>query len=62
MDMVIMGGNVLTMDSRDSRAEAVALEGGKIKIIGATAEVSKLIGPDTRVVHDAYGIVRCNLV
>ncbi|MCH8108872.1 MAG: amidohydrolase [Chloroflexi bacterium] len=51
MDMVIMGGNVLTMDSRDSRAEAVALEGGKIKTIGANAEVSKLIGPDTKVVH-----------
>ena len=51
MDTVIMGGNVLTMDSRNSRAEALAIEGGKIMAVGSNAEVSKLIGEDTKVVH-----------
>ena len=28
MDLVLMGGNVLTMDARNNRAEALAVEGG----------------------------------
>ena len=51
MDLVLLGGNVLTMDGRDSRAEAVAVNGSKLEAVGSNAEVSKLIGPDTEVVH-----------
>ena len=51
MDLVIMGGNVLTMDPHNSRAEAVGVDGGAIAAVGANAELSKLIGPDTKVVH-----------
>ena len=51
MDLVIMGANVLTMDSRDSRAEAVAIRDGKLRAVGANAEIAKLVGEDTRVVH-----------
>ena len=51
MDLVLMGGNVLTMDVRNSRAEALAVEGGKIAAVGANAEVSKLVGENTKVVH-----------
>ena len=50
MDLVLIGGKVLTMDGRDRRAEALAVDRGKIAAVGAVAEVSKLIGPDTRVV------------
>ena len=51
MDLVITGANVLTMDSRDRRAEALAVNGGKIAAVGTQAEVSKLAGPDTEVVY-----------
>ena len=50
MDLVLMGGKVLTMDVRDRRAEALAVDRGKIAAVGAVAEVSKLIGPETRIV------------
>jgi predicted amidohydrolase YtcJ len=51
MDLVLMGGNVLTMDSRNSRAEAVAVQAGKLAAVGANAEMTHYIGPDTTVVH-----------
>ncbi len=51
MDTVILGGNVLTMDSRGRRAEAVAVEGDKIRAVATNAEVSNLVGPETQVVH-----------
>ena len=51
MDLVLMGGSLLTMDTRNSRAEALAVEGGKISAVGTNVEVSKLVGENTRVVH-----------
>jgi len=51
MDLVLMGGNVLTIDRHDSRAEAVGVKGGKITAVGTNAEVSKLAGPDTQIVR-----------
>ena len=51
MDLVLLGGNVLTMDGRNSRAEAVAVRGNKLEAVGSNAEVSKLISPDTNVVQ-----------
>ena len=51
MDLVLLGGTVLTMDASSGRAEALAVEGGKIAAVGPSAEVSKLVGPETRVVH-----------
>lgn len=51
MALVLMGGNVLTMDARNSRAEALAVEGGKIAAFGTNAEVSELVGENTKVVH-----------
>jgi predicted amidohydrolase YtcJ len=51
MDLVLMGGNVLTMNRRQPRAEAVAVQGDKIAAVGANAEIAPYIGPDTTVVH-----------
>ena len=51
MDLVMLGGRVLTMDSTASRAEAVAVRDGKLAAVGASAEVAKMAGPDTRVVQ-----------
>lgn len=51
MDLVLMGGNVLTMDALNRWAEAVAVQGGHIAAVGASAEIAKYIGPETTVVH-----------
>ena len=53
MDLVFLGGIVLTMDGLDRRAEAVAVEGSKIRAVGPSAALVKMIGPETRVVHMA---------
>ena len=41
MDLVILGANVLTMNSGNDRAEAVAVENGKISAVATNAEISK---------------------
>jgi predicted amidohydrolase YtcJ len=51
MDLVLMGGSVLTMNPHQPRAEAVAVEEGKIAAVGANAEIAPDIGPETTVVH-----------
>jgi len=51
MDLVLLGGNVLAMDNRNTRAEAVAVDNGRITAIGASAEIAKRIGAETTVVH-----------
>jgi predicted amidohydrolase YtcJ len=49
-DLVLQGGKVVTVDSAMPEAEAVAVRGDRIVAVGATADVSDLIGPDTRVI------------
>jgi predicted amidohydrolase YtcJ len=53
-DTVVLNGYVYTVDAQSSVAQAVAVKGGKIALVGSNAAVSKLIGPKTRVV-DAKG-------
>ncbi|GIX47797.1 MAG: hypothetical protein KatS3mg131_2008 [Candidatus Tectimicrobiota bacterium] len=50
MDLVLTGGTVLTMDRHHPRAEAVAVQGGRIAAVGLAAEIANLIGPTTTVV------------
>src|SRR5262245_64827011 len=51
MDLVLLGGNVLAMDTRNTRAEAIAVDKGRIVAIGANAEIATCVGPETTVVH-----------
>jgi predicted amidohydrolase YtcJ len=53
-DLVVINGKVLTVDARNSRAEAVAIRGGRITAVGTNTEVRRLSGPQTRVI-DAGG-------
>ena len=53
MDLIILGANMLTMDRQDRRAEALAVDGGKIAAVGTTEEIEKMAGPDTEVLHAA---------
>jgi len=54
-DLVIRNANVITVDSHFSQAEAVAVAGDKILLVGDDREISRLVGPNTRVI-DAKGM------
>lgn len=49
-DLVFNNGGVYTVDSANAWAEAVAVRDGRITVLGSNDDVSRLIGPDTRVV------------
>ena len=49
-DLVLVGGRILTMDSRSSVAEALAVRDGKILAVGSDAAVRPIAGPQTRVI------------
>lgn len=53
-DLVVVRGNVLTLNQNSPRAEAVAVREGKIVAVGTTAEIQKSVGKTTRIV-DAQG-------
>ena len=49
-DFVLLNGKVVTVDPKESIAEAVAVKFGKILAVGTTEEVKRFIGADTKVV------------
>jgi predicted amidohydrolase YtcJ len=53
-DIIVHGATVYTANPSQPRAEAVAIRGGRIALVGATADALRLRGPATRVI-DATG-------
>jgi predicted amidohydrolase YtcJ len=53
-DTILINGTILTLDAKDSVAEAVAIGGGKIIETGTKASVSRHAGSATRVI-DLHG-------
>ena len=53
-DMILAHGKIITVNSADSIAEAVAIRDGKIMQVGSDLEVLKLAGASTRVI-DLHG-------
>ena len=49
-DVVLINGSVLTVDARDSVAQAVAIAGGKIVAVGTTDRIKALVGTATEVI------------
>ena len=49
-ELVLVNGKVLTMDSRSTVTEAVAVRDGKILAVGNNATIKPLAGPQTRVI------------
>ena len=49
-DTILVNGHVLTVDARFSTAQAVAIAGGKVTVVGTTADIRKLAGPATTVI------------
>lgn len=56
-DLILVGGSVITIDPRDSVAEAVAIEGGRITAVGAAGDVRSMARPGTRVIDLRGGAV-----
>ncbi|HTW67833.1 MAG TPA: amidohydrolase [Bryobacteraceae bacterium] len=54
-DLILIHGTILTVDAKDSIAEAVAIAKGKIIAVGTTAEIERHTGPATRVI-DLHGL------
>lgn len=61
-DVVLLNGTVLTVDARDSIAEALAITGGRISAVGTTAQVKAAIGPATQVIDLAGRTVTPGLI
>jgi adenine deaminase len=49
-DLVLTNGIVITVDPRDSVAEAVAVRGGKIVFVGTSARAKAYVGEKTQVI------------
>lgn len=56
-DLVLRGGKVVTIDDRLPEAEAIAVRGERIALVGTAAEISQHIGPQTRVIELAGRMV-----
>ncbi|HEV2303931.1 MAG TPA: amidohydrolase [Candidatus Acidoferrales bacterium] len=53
-DLALTNGDVYTVDSANSRAQAIAIRDGKIAAVGTNDEIRAWIGPKTRVI-DLHG-------
>jgi predicted amidohydrolase YtcJ len=49
-DLVLKNGTVYTMDQGRPKAQAVAIIGNQIAVVGTDADVEPYIGPETRVI------------
>jgi predicted amidohydrolase YtcJ len=61
-DLILRHGTVLTVDAKDSVAEAVAIRGGKVVAVGTDASVGPWIGAKTKVIDLAGRTVTPGLI
>jgi predicted amidohydrolase YtcJ len=54
VDLIVVNAKVLTVDAKNTQAEAVAIRGNTFAAVGTTAAIRKMAGPETRVI-DAGG-------
>jgi predicted amidohydrolase YtcJ len=54
-DLILINGKILTVDAKDSIAQAVAIAKSKIVAVGTTPEIQRMAGPATRVI-DLHGL------
>jgi imidazolonepropionase-like amidohydrolase len=50
VDLALVNGTVVTVDGRNTVAQAIAVGGGKIVAVGTTAEIKARVGAQTRVI------------
>ena len=61
-DLILTNASVITMDSMDSVAEAVAVTGNRITSVGSSADLAKLAGPETRLINLAGNTVSPGII
>ena len=61
-DLVLLNGNVITMNPSDQRAQALAVKMGKIVHVGANSEIKRWIGGQTKTVDLKHKTVVPGLV
>src|ERR1700724_1360351 len=49
-DLILTHGKILTVDTKDSVAQAVAIRQGKIIAVGSDQQIQALAGPKTNVI------------
>ena len=49
-DLVLLHGDIFTVDSQHPRAQAIAVRGNRIAAVGSDADIQPWVGPKTRVV------------
>ncbi len=54
-DLILVNGKIITMDARDSIAQALAIREGKILAVGTNERIRKLASPGARVL-DLHGL------
>jgi cytosine/adenosine deaminase-related metal-dependent hydrolase len=62
VDLVLLGGNVITVDGRNTVAEAIAIGGGTIVAVGRSAEIRALAGAGAQIIELAGKSVMPTLV
>ena len=50
-DKLIVNANILTVDSHNPRAEALAIKNGKFVAVGANKDMEHMAGPGTKVIN-----------
>jgi predicted amidohydrolase YtcJ len=50
-DLVLTNGNIITLQQKGNRAQAVAIKDGRIQAVGSNAEIKKHIGKQTKVIQ-----------
>ncbi len=49
-DLVLLNGNIITVDDQNPAAQALAAKDGRIVVLGSDADVEPHVGPDTEVI------------
>jgi len=55
--LAILNTNVMTLDSKQPKAEAVAIQNGKIIAVGSNEEIRKYVGKETKIIDAKNGTV-----
>src|SRR5207237_8288155 len=50
-DIILINGKIITVDEKDSVAQALAIHNGKILAVGTNEEIGKIAAKDARVIN-----------
>ncbi|OOQ56907.1 amidohydrolase [Mucilaginibacter pedocola] len=50
-DLILTGGNIITLQQKGDRAQAIAMANGKILAIGSNADIAKYAGSNTKTIQ-----------